>query len=109
LYEVSFDLTNTGQRKGAEVAQLYVTPAPSKVPRPKRELKAFARVELNPGETRHVTLTLDARSFAYFDASTQGWRAESGRYGIELARSADDIHAKTEITLPQAITVDVRD
>jgi beta-glucosidase len=109
LYEVTFDLTNTGQRKGAEVAQLYVTPAPTQVPRPKRELKGFARVELNPGETRHVTLTLDARSFAYFDTSTQRWRAESGRYGIELARSTDDVQAKTELTLPQALTVDVRD
>lgn len=67
LYEVSFDLTNSSEHRGAEVAQLYVAPPPSHLPRPRRELRAFTRIELTPGETRHVTLTLDARAFTYFD------------------------------------------
>lgn len=61
LREVAFDLTSSGERKSAEVAQMYVVPLPGKLPRPRRELRAFTSVELTPGETRHVTATLDAR------------------------------------------------
>jgi beta-glucosidase len=107
LYDVSFDLTNTGRRPGADVAQLYVTPAPSKVPRPKRELKGFARVELAPGETRRVKIALPARAFAYYDVSAKRWQADAGKYGIELARSAEDTQAKGEVVLPAALTIPV--
>ena len=107
LYEVSFDLTNTGRRPGADVAQLYVTPAPSKVQRPKRELKGFTRVELSPGETRHVSMTLPARAFAYYDVAAKRWQAEPGKYGIELGRSAADVQVKGEVVLPAAIAIPV--
>ncbi|HWO13799.1 MAG TPA: fibronectin type III-like domain-contianing protein, partial [Polyangiaceae bacterium] len=107
LYEVSFELTNTGRRPGADVAQLYVTPAPSKVQRPKRELKGFARVELAPGETRRVSITLPARAFAYYDVGAKRWQADAGKYGVELARSSVDVQAKGEIVLPAALTIPV--
>jgi len=109
LYVASFDLTNTGSRAGADVAQLYLRPAPAKLKRPQRELKGFQRVELAPGETRHVSLPLAARSFAYYDVTTQGWLAEPGKYGIEVARSVEDVQLRGELVLPLPITVPVAD
>ncbi len=109
LYDVSFDLTNTGRRPAADVAQLYVTPAPSKVERPRRELKGFARVELGPGETRRVSIPLPARAFAYYDVGAKAWRAEAGKYGIEVARSAEDVQAKGELVLPAPLGIPVGD
>lgn len=109
LYEVAFDLTNSGEHKGAEVAQVYVAPPPGKLPRPRRELRAFTRVELTPGETRHITLSLDARAFTYFDVASGRWQADAGKYTIELARSADHIETKTELTLQRAFALDPKD
>lgn len=103
LYSVSFDVTNTGKRAGADVAQVYVAPRDPKVPRPVRELKNFARVQLAPGETKQVSVPLDARAFAYYDVKSKGWRADPGRYAIEVARSVDDIAATQEITLPNGV------
>ena len=64
LFQISFDVTNTGAREGADVAQVYVAEAHPKVPRPAKELKGFARIELKPGETKTSTLTLDGRALA---------------------------------------------
>jgi beta-glucosidase len=99
LYAVSFDVTNAGARAAADVAQIYVGAPRSKVPRPVRELKGFARSELRPGETRHVSIPLDARSFAYYDVRTHSWRADAGNYRIELGRSSDDIAAIANVNL----------
>ena len=107
LYTVSFDVKNTGARKGADVAQVYIAPGKAKVPRPVRELKGFARVELAPGESRTVTIPLDARSFAYFDVANKRWEAEAGRYSVELAQSSEDIKAKVDVRLPRALAVAV--
>lgn len=107
LYTVSFDVTNTGARAGADVAQIYVGAVEQPVPRPKRELKGFARVELEPGETKHVTMPLDVRSFAYFDVKGKGWRADVGRYTIELARSSESIEARAEVKLPRTLKIAV--
>jgi beta-glucosidase len=107
LYTVSFDVTNTGQRAGAEVAQVYVNAVAHAVPRPKRELKGFSRVELALGETKHVTLPLDARSFAYFDVKGKAWRADAGRYVIELARSSESIDSQAEVKLPRTLRIPV--
>jgi beta-glucosidase len=107
LYTVSFDVTNTGARAGADVAQVYVGAAEHPVPRPKRELKGFSRVELAPGETKHVTVPLDARSFAYFDVKGKAWRADAGGYTIELARSSESIEARAEVKLPRTLQVAV--
>jgi beta-glucosidase len=109
LYVASFDVTNIGSRSGADVAQLYVTPAPSQAQRPQRELKGFQRVELAPGETRHLSVPLDARSFAYYDVVSQRWRAEPGKYGIEIARSVENVQLRGELVLPAPLSVPVGD
>jgi len=89
---VDFDLTNTGTRPGAEVAQIYVAlPSLPNVPQPPRQLKGFSRVELAAGQTAHVTMTLDARAFSYWDVATHGWKVAPGRYTISAAASSRDI------------------
>jgi beta-glucosidase len=102
-WTVSFDVMNSGQRAGTDVAQIYVASERSKVPRPLRELKGFARVQLAPGETKRVTLQLDARAFAYYDVKAKGWRVEAGRYSIELGRSAADIELRATADVPGAL------
>jgi beta-glucosidase len=94
---VSFDLTNTGSREGAEVAQVYVGEAHPKVARPAKELKAFARVDLKPGETKHVTLTLDRRAFSHYDVDAKDWLADAGEYEVLVGRSSAhiDLNGKT--------------
>jgi len=97
--QVSFDLTNTGKRQGAEVAELYVGDSHAKVPRPVKELKGFARVDLKPGETRHVTLTLDRRAFSYYDVEKTDWSADPGRFEILVGGSSDNIQLQGAFTL----------
>ncbi len=99
LYTVTFDVTNTGTRAGADVAQIYIGAKSPRVPRPSRELKEFARLELRAGETKSVQLDLDTRSFAYFDVKSSQWRADAGEYLIELGRSSEDIQASERIKL----------
>ena len=107
LYNVTFDVKNTGARKGADVAQVYVAPGKTKVPRPVRELKGFARVELAPGESRTVSVPLDGRAFAYFDVANKRWQADAGRYAIELGRSVEDIKAKVDVSLAKPLAIAV--
>ena len=87
LANVSFDVTNSGQRAGAEVAQVYVTDTHAKVPRPKHELKAFERVELAPGEKKRVSVSLDPRAFAYWDEHTHNWTLDPGRFTVSVGDS----------------------
>jgi beta-glucosidase len=101
--QITAKVTNTGNRAGSEVVQLYLTPAPCPVPRPKRELKAFAKVHLNPGESRMVTLSLNARSFAWFDTETRRWIASAGRYGVEVGRNATDLPLQGEVHLTKTL------
>jgi beta-glucosidase len=89
--EVSFDITNTGNREAADVAELYVSDGHATVPRPPKELKGFSKVELKPGETKTVTLPLDSRSFAYYDVNSKGWKVEPGEFGILVGDSSEDI------------------
>ncbi len=96
---VSFDVTNTGTRAGADVAQVYVGDGHAKVPRPVKELKGFAKVSLQPGETRRVTVELDRRSFSYYDVETRQWRADPGVFEILVGRSSADIHLTAPLTL----------
>jgi beta-glucosidase len=102
-YEVSFDVKNTGRREGAEVAEVYVSPsAPGGVQRPAKELKGFAKVSLRPGESRRVTVTLDARSFSYYDAGAHQWRADAGDYGVLVGRSSEQIELRGKLALAAA-------
>jgi beta-glucosidase len=107
LFELSFDATNTGKRPAATVAQVYVAPTHARVARPPRELKSFARVRLAPGETRRVSLSLDARAFAYYDVKRNDWRVDAGEYLIELGDSADDIRARIPMRLNRTLHVPI--
>src|SRR5271155_4396602 len=100
LYQVTFDVTNTGSREGADVAQVYVGDPHSKVSRPAKELKGFSRVNLKPGETKTVALTLDGRAFSYYDVDAKQWRADSDEYQILVGRSSQDIQLRGTINLP---------
>jgi beta-glucosidase len=116
MLTVEVDVTNTGARRGAEVVQCYVAPCEARVTRPPKELKAFAKVWLDPGETRTVTLELGDRAFAYWSPSPDepeagpvpppiplplppparvthepGWRVDPGRYELHVGRSSADV------------------
>jgi len=94
---VSFDIANTGTRAAAEVAQLYVGDPHSSVPRPPKELKGFAKVFLEPGETKRVSIPLDGRSFAYYDVKSHAWKTEPGVFNIFVASSAADIQLEGKL------------
>ena len=97
--EVRFTIKNTGNRAGAEVAQMYVSLESDTVFRPIRELKGFARVELEAGEEKEVVIPFDDKTFRFFDTRTNTWEVESGTYRIMIARNANEIELKTDITL----------
>lgn len=88
---VRFTVTNTGNRAGAEAAQLYVCPPSGRRMRPVKELKSFAKVQLAPGESKTVELTLAGRDFAYYEPLVHGFHAESGVYGIAVGASSRDL------------------
>ncbi len=104
---VTFDVQNTGPRAGATVAQLYVKEASPSVPRPAKELKQFARVELRPGETKHVTLELNPRSFSFYDVDRKSWHADAGSYQLILGQSSADQQQTTTLKLDHALTTAV--
>ncbi|MGA8273404.1 MAG: glycoside hydrolase family 3 C-terminal domain-containing protein, partial [Candidatus Sulfotelmatobacter sp.] len=101
-YNVTFDVTNTGQRAGADVAQVYVAETDPKVPRPAKELKGFSRVDLAPGETKHVSVPLNSRAFTFYDVSAKHWHADAGAYVVEVGRSSEDLPLHADITLSSA-------
>ena len=102
----SVTVRNTGDRPGSEVVQLYVHDVESTLHRPEQELKAFAKVHLQPGEARTVSLTLDRRSFAVYDTATASWAVEAGRFEIRVGTSSRDIHevATVDIESPDVVT-----
>ncbi|MED4953578.1 fibronectin type III-like domain-contianing protein, partial [Paenibacillus macerans] len=88
---VSLKVTNTGDRAGQEIVQLYVRDVESSVIRPDKELKGFRKVELQPGETKTVVFELDKSAFAYYNTALKDWHAESGEYRILIGKSSRDI------------------
>lgn len=102
-YMVSFDITNTGKRAGAEVAQLYVSAPNTSVPRPPKELKGFVKVILKPAETKSVTVPLNTRSFAYYDVDQKQWRAPAGNYQVLVGDSSVQIKLTGTLKLNQAL------
>lgn len=95
-HSVSLRVTNTGSVPGAEVVQLYIAPPKGGLYRPAKELKGFARVELEPGETQTVTFTLNDRSFAVW---SDGWKVPGGTYTLQIGASSRDIRLEAEITV----------
>jgi beta-glucosidase len=98
---VSFDVKNTGDREGAEVAELYVGESHPSVPRPVKELKGFAKVNLKAGETRRVSLKLDGRAFSFYDVKKNGWNHDAGEFTILVGGSSDHIQLQDKFTLTQ--------
>ena len=101
---VSVDVTNTGQREGAEVAELYVHDPSPKIDKPLRELKGFGKVDLLPGQTKTVTMTLHPRDFAYCDVPGKQWKADAGRYKVEVGASSRDIRQQASVRLTATYT-----
>lgn len=99
---VECDVTNSGSRAGAEVAQLYVQPGHSGVQRPDKELKGFVKVSLAPGETKTVRIGLNARSFAYYEAEKHAWAVDAGEYGILVGSSSRDIRQHATYSIAAA-------
>ena len=81
--------------------EVYIAAEQSSVPRPPKELKGFARVTLQPGETRSVKIPLNNRSFAYYKVPGNNWRAERGDYEVLVGSSSEQIELTGKITLPQ--------
>ena len=108
---VSFKIKNTGKVAGAEIAQVYVADKESTVFRPEKELKAFTKVFLEPGEQKEVSLTLDKRAFAFYNVKTHDWCVESGEFDILVGASSRDIRlkAKVKVTAPAVEMPDYRE
>lgn len=96
---VSFIVKNTGHHEGAEVAELYVGESHPSVPRPVKELKGFAKLNLKPGETKRVTLNLGRRAFSFYDVKKNDWSAEAGEFMILIGGSSDKIQLRDKFTL----------
>jgi beta-glucosidase len=90
IVTVEFQVANTGDRAGAEVAQLYVHQAKPSLPRPLKELKGFRKVMLNPGEKKAVSIALDRSAFAYYDPARSGWVAEADDFTLQVGSSSRD-------------------
>jgi beta-glucosidase len=102
---VEFEIANTGDRPGAEVAQLYIHQAKPSLPRPLKELKGFRRIELNPGEKKTVSIALDRRAFAFYDPARSGWVAEADDFMVQIGSSSRDIRLQDRFHLGET-TVD---
>jgi beta-glucosidase len=96
---VSVDITNAGSVAGQEVVQFYVRDVESSLVRPEKELKAFAKVALAPGETRTVTLDLDERALSFYDDAQAQWVAEAGEFEVLVGASSRDIRCAATFTL----------
>ncbi|MFY9935629.1 MAG: glycoside hydrolase family 3 C-terminal domain-containing protein [Silvibacterium sp.] len=96
---ITFDVTNTGNREGAEVAQVYVTENHPPVERPEHELKGFVRLDLKPGETKHVSIDLDSRAFSYYDVKSKSWLVGGDNFTVSVGDSVAELPLKTEVHL----------
>jgi len=96
---VSCDVTNIGKMAGADVVQVYVSDPSAKVKRPERELKAFQKVRLQPGERTRITLLLDERAFSYWDEVTHAWRVDPGLFRLYVGDSSENTPLTAELML----------
>jgi beta-glucosidase len=100
--DLSVTVRNTGERTGSEVVQIYVADLESRLPRPVKELKGFAKIILEPGESSVVDISLDSRAFQYWDPEKDGiggWTAEPGEFRIMAGRSSGTLEAEETVVL----------
>ena len=96
---VTFSITNDGDIAGEEVAQLYIQPPKGATFRPVRELKAFTKVSLQPGQMKKVTVDFDSHTFAHYHVSAKAWVIAKGEYKIEIGASVQDIRLKASLNV----------
>ncbi|RZK92379.1 MAG: glycosyl hydrolase, partial [Hymenobacter sp.] len=96
---VTLTVRNTGKTAGSEIVQLYVKDLKSSVKRPEKELKAFDKVALKPGETKTVTMQLPATAFQFYDEAKKQWVLEPGQFEVLVGSASDDIRQKASFTL----------
>ncbi|MBB2910270.1 beta-glucosidase [Streptosporangium becharense] len=104
---VSVTVTNTGDRAGKHVVQVYVATTAGPVRRPARELRAFTKVFLEPGEARTVELVLDRRAFAYWDVELGRWTVAPGEYTVQIGENAARVVAERTVTLTGEVVAKV--
>lgn len=97
--DATLTVRNTGRCAGAEIVQLYVRKANSKLPMPVQELKGFAKVFLHPGEAKEVRVPLDDKAFRYWNIKTSRWEIEGGEYEIRIGASSEDIRLTATVTV----------
>jgi len=95
-------VSNTGSREGAEVAQLYVSDNHPKVEMPEHELKGFERVDLKPGETKYVSIDLDACAFSFYDTQAKVWSVDGYSFTISVGDSLVNLPLKAGLNLAQS-------
>ncbi len=100
---ISVDVTNTGEVAGKEIVQVYVHDHKSKLVRPPKELKGFAKVALQPGETKTISVPLDFRAFAYFHPGYNQWITEDGEFDILIGSSSADIRCVQTVTMQSTL------
>ncbi len=100
---IEFEVANTGDREGAEAAQIYVQEMKPSVARPLKELKGFAKVSLKPGQTQTVSVRLDQGAFAFYDTDKKGWVAEKGNFRILVGHSSRDIALRGNYRLAETV------
>jgi beta-glucosidase len=97
--KITFTIKNLGTVAGQEVAQVYLSDKQSSLPRPPKALGAFAKIALQPGEQKEVTLELKPRDFAFYSPRLHRWVAESGAFEVQVGASSRDIRLKDTVTL----------
>ncbi|MEO8182261.1 MAG: glycoside hydrolase family 3 C-terminal domain-containing protein [Deltaproteobacteria bacterium] len=97
--ELHVEVTNTGSRAGAEVVQVYVRDVACRVPRPEKELKGFARVLLEPGESKRAQVVLQEDAFKYYDPEQRRWVLEPGEFEVLVGASATDIRQRAKLVV----------
>ncbi len=102
--QVSVDVTNTGAVAGKEVVQLYISDKTGTTGRPAKELKGFAKVALEPGETKTVALEITARDLSWYNEELHDWYAASGKYAVLIGHASDDIRLTAEVNFTTAKT-----
>jgi beta-glucosidase len=96
---IGFDVTNTGARAGAEVSQVYLG-SPASAGEPPKRLSGFSKINLRPGETQHVTISLDPRAFSVWSTDAKGWKLIPGVYKVMAGNSSRDLPLRAEVTIP---------
>lgn len=100
---VAVDVTNTGDREGSDVVQVYVRDHVASLQRADKELRGFAKVRLEPGQARTVEIRLDARAFSFWDPRIHAWIAEPGEFEILVGSSSADIRASAPLSLTASV------